>query len=226
MNSQTLIKLRTKKLAVLILDARQASHYEQAQCAEQMGVSLEQYQAFEAGMQAPSLPQLESFAFFMDVPLQHFWGSDSLSKKNEDNPGAKKLEMIRQLRNRVISARIGLERTQANLSSADLAEKTGIPAAMLEKYEKESLSIPLPELEAISQVLEIPLDSLFDQKGPAGKKRVEQEYLNTFRELPEELQAFISQPVNRPFIELAFRLQNMPVDKLRSIAESLLEITY
>jgi hypothetical protein len=44
--------------------------------------------------------------------------------------------------------------------------------------------------------------------------------------LPDDLQQFICQPVNRPFLELAKHLQGMPVDKLRSIAESLLEITY
>ena len=226
MNQQTLIKLRTKKLAVLILDARRVSGHSQSECAEQMGVSLEQYQSYEAGLQAPSLPQLESLAFFLDVPLNHFWGKESLSGKKEENASDKKLEMIRQLRNRVISARIGLERSQANLSNTELAEKTGITPAELERYEKESAAIPLPELEVITQVLEIPIEALFDQKGPAGKKRIEEEYLNTFRELPEEVQIFISQPVNRPFLELAFRLQNLPVDKLRSIAESLLEITY
>jgi hypothetical protein len=39
------------------------------------------------------------------------------------------------------------------------------------------------------------------------------------------LQSFVSQPINRPYIELAQRLSEMPTAKLRTIAEGLLEIT-
>ena len=130
------------------------------------------------------------------------------------------------MRNRMISARIGLERNQANLSNADLAENTGIDAAALEKYEKDAAPIPLSELEIIAQKLNIPIEDLFDQTGPSGKLRKEQEFLAVFKALPEDLQQFICQPVNLPFLELAKHFQGMPVDKLRAIAESLLEITY
>ena len=44
-------------------------------------------------------------------------------------------------------------------------------------------------------------------------------------ELPAELQAFVSQPVNRPYLELAIKLSSMSSDKLRSVAEGLLDIT-
>jgi predicted NodU family carbamoyl transferase len=44
--------------------------------------------------------------------------------------------------------------------------------------------------------------------------------------LPEEIQQFISQPVNRPYMELAMKLSKLSADKLRAVAEGLLEITY
>jgi hypothetical protein len=46
-----------------------------------------------------------------------------------------------------------------------------------------------------------------------------------FLELPDDLQAFLTQPVNRPYLELAVRLSEMSRDKLRSVAEGLLDIT-
>ena len=44
--------------------------------------------------------------------------------------------------------------------------------------------------------------------------------------LPLEMQVFVSKPINRPYLELAMRLNDMSVDKLRGVAEGLLEITY
>ena len=225
MNAQSLMNLRTKKIAVLIVDARQAARRTPQECAAAVGIAPETYQAFESGQNAPSLPEIEALAFYLGVSLDHFWGKNSLSQKKEGQP-LPNLAQVRQLRNRMISARIGLERSQANLSVADLAEKTGLPVDSLDKYEKEALPIPVPELENLAQKLGIPMEDLFDHKGPSGKQRKEQEMLALFNELPDELQQFVCQPVNRPFLELALHLQGMPVDKLRSIAESLLEITY
>ena len=225
MNNQMLIKLRTKKMAILLLDARQAARRTAEECAGNLGIPLEQYLAYESGIQAPTLPEIEALAYFLNIPVNHFWGKEALSQKKEGE-ALPNQETVKKLRNRMISARVGLERSQNNLTNQDLAEKTSLDPSILEKYEKEGNGIPLPELEVISQALNIPIEDLFDQKGPAGKKRIEQEMLNRFKELPEELQHFVCQPVNRPFLELALHLQTLPVNKLRSVAESLLEITY
>ena len=47
-----------------------------------------------------------------------------------------------------------------------------------------------------------------------------------FRQLTPDLRAFIAQPANEGYLRLAQRLSQMPTDQLRSLAESLLEITY
>ena len=39
------------------------------------------------------------------------------------------------------------------------------------------------------------------------------------------MQQFVSKPVNQPYLELAQRLSEMSVERLRSVAEGLLEIT-
>jgi hypothetical protein len=78
----------------------------------------------------------------------------------------------------------------------------------------------------ISDTLKIPLTDLFVQSGKVGKWRRQQEMMDQFVTLPEEIQSFVTQPVNRPYVELAMKLSNLPADKLRSVAEGLLEITY
>jgi hypothetical protein len=44
--------------------------------------------------------------------------------------------------------------------------------------------------------------------------------------LSPELQAFIAKPINRPYLELAVKLSQLDADRLRSVAEALLAITY
>jgi hypothetical protein len=43
--------------------------------------------------------------------------------------------------------------------------------------------------------------------------------------MPSELQSFVVKPINQPYLELAQRLSEMSVEKLRAVAEGLLEIT-
>ncbi|NIP32622.1 MAG: hypothetical protein GWN00_13130, partial [Aliifodinibius sp.] len=51
------------------------------------------------------------------------------------------------------------------------------------------------------------------------------EYIDEFQNLPEELQEFIAKPVNQPYLELAKKLSELSADRLRGIAEGILEIT-
>jgi hypothetical protein len=64
-----------------------------------------------------------------------------------------------------------------------------------------------------------------DNRGPIGTWIRQQRALQNFAELTPELQEFLSKPVNRPYLELAHRLSEMNVEKLRAVAEGLLEVT-
>ena len=46
-----------------------------------------------------------------------------------------------------------------------------------------------------------------------------------FLQLPVELQNFVCKPINRPYLELALKLSGMSAEKLRGVAEDLLDIT-
>jgi hypothetical protein len=69
------------------------------------------------------------------------------------------------------------------------------------------------------------MENFFDQSGPVGQWLNNQRALQKFNELPEDIQSFVCQPVNRPYLELAMKLSSMSREKLRSVAEGLLDIT-
>jgi len=71
-------RLQAKMLGVLIRDARLSAARTEAECARIMGISQPEYEAWEFGDTAPSLPQLEILAFYLGVPVSHFWGQNTL----------------------------------------------------------------------------------------------------------------------------------------------------
>jgi len=86
--------------------------------------------------------------------------------------------------------------------------------------------IPLPILEGLTSLLGGQIETLFDQTGQIGLWMVQQKAVQDFLQLPPELQNFVCKPVHRPYLELAMKLSNMSTDKLRSVAEDILDITF
>lgn len=216
--------LRTKKLGVLMRDARIAARRTPEECAQAMGVSKGLLKAYEEGRRAPSLPEIESLAYYLELPMEHFWGKSAVS---DDAPKVQGIDLpqLAQLRQRIIGALLRQERNNASLSIKTLSQETGIPGARINAYELGERPIPLPELEALVSSLSARVETFFDQSGPIGQWMTRQKSMQQFLELPSELQAFVSQPVNRPYLELAVKLSSMSSEKLRSVAEGLLDIT-
>ena len=215
--------IRAKKLGVLIRDARLTAGRSIPDCAAAMGVGVEIYEAFELGDQSPSMPELEFLAYYLDIPLEHFWGQETLSARLEKNRvDIQKLTTVRQ---RVIGVLLRKARLEAEKTLEDVAQAAGLPLEDLEAYEYGELPIPVPVLEQLIGILNCELRDFQDQKGPVGVWFIQQRAMRDFKELPPELQEFVSRPINRPYLELAQRLSEMSVDKLRGIAEGLLEIT-
>ncbi len=218
-----LMIIRAKKLGILIRDAREKSGKSVEDCAQSMGLSSDELVAVEAGERPPTLPELEILAFHLDVPLEHFWRSEIL--KSTDDNRLVDAENIKQTRQRAIGDLIQQSRKGAALSIEDLAQKAGISAASLEAYEQGDVPIPLPELEAISQVLNNSITDFEDHQGPVGSWFSDKRNVNEFLNLPQELKEFVSKPINRPYLEMAVRLSELKVERLRALAEGLLEIT-
>ncbi len=224
-NQRQILQIRNKKLGLLIFDARKAKRRSSEECAQALGVTPEQFQEFEKGSRAPSLPQLELLALYLDVPLEHFWGKQALSEANAPEAMQEK-ERLMMLRNRVIGTNLRMARNNANFSYRELAEKTGIAEEQMKRYELGEADIPTPELELLSGVLDVPIEQFYDKHGPIGKWRSQQGNYLKFLDLPPDVQQFVCKPVNRPYLELAMRLSDLSAEKLRAVAEVLLEITY
>jgi transcriptional regulator with XRE-family HTH domain len=224
MDMQAQITIRTKKLGILIRDARLASRRTTRECAAAINVTNGVFIAYEEGRRAPSLPELETLVYYLELPINHFWSNETLSSAppriNDLN-----LPRLTGLRHRMIGALLRQERMNASLSMKSVAEQAGISASRLKRYELGELPIPLPELEVILKVLGGRVETFFDQGGPVGMWMTQQKAIQQFLDMPVELRNFVCQPVNRPYLDLARKLSEMSTGKLRSVAEDLLDIT-
>jgi transcriptional regulator with XRE-family HTH domain len=217
--------LRAKKLGLLIYDARLAARRNVAECAKAIGTSPEIYESYEKGSRSPSLPELEILAYYLNVSMDHFWGNVSRSENNPDRQVANADRLI-NLRQRMIGATLRQIRSAANLSPKEMHNRTGIAEADLAAYELGERAIPLADLEIMSAALDSRIDTFIDKRGPVGTWMNQQQAIQKFLELPADMQDFVCKPLNRPYVALALRLSELSVEKLRSVAEGLLEITY
>jgi len=223
-NNSAAIAVKKKKLAVLIKSARMTVGLDVPEVAASLGVSVDHYEGFENGTRSPSIPELEILAVLYDVPLEYFWGNESL-KTNQLLIQEIDVPHLLGLRRKMIATRLKIFRSKAGLSVADLAEETGLSQEQLEAYESGQQDIEALYVELLCKNLGQPLEQFFDQQGPIGNWSATKIAVDQFIALPRDLQKFVTLPVNRPYVELAQRLSEIPADKLRGIAEGLLEIT-
>ncbi|HBX68483.1 MAG TPA: hypothetical protein DEH25_03620 [Chloroflexi bacterium] len=219
------LEIRAKKLGVLIRDARTRFSKESTDCAQAMGVSVEKFVAFENGEQAPSLPELEALSYFLDIPVEHFLGRKSINTNQTEQSKLHQLENLLPLRNRIIGVMLRKARIEAGISFEELGKHVEVKPEQIKAFETGTFAVPLPELEMICLALNLSMREFQDQQGPIGKWALQKKSVDGFLELPPDMQQFISKPINLPYLELAQRLSEMSVDRLRSVAEGLLEIT-
>jgi transcriptional regulator with XRE-family HTH domain len=224
MDTKSQITIRSKKLGVLIRDARLAARRTVHECAEAIGVRKSVFREYEEGLRSPSLPELEILVYFLDLPMDHFWSNQSIS---ESISRSEKLDLQKLLavRQRKIGALLRQERMKSSISIRNLSHQTGIASSRIKAYELGERAIPLPELELLVRTLGGRIESFFDRNGPVGQWMISEEAVQQFLEMPVEMRQFVALPVNRPYLQLAMKLSNMSRDKLRSVAEDLLDIT-
>jgi transcriptional regulator with XRE-family HTH domain len=218
--------IRNKILGALIADARASSGRSTADCAALLGISEADYAAFEAGVQTPSLPQLEVIAYHFNVPIEHFWGDETLAVRRGEEAIRESLPQFMVLRERVIGATLRRLRDETGMSLEQLAAQTNVPAERLKAYEMGQQTAPVHVLRNITASLNASLDDLMDGHGSIGTWLRLQTEFDRFRELPDDLREFILLPINRNYLELAVRLSGLSVQRLRNIAEGILDITF
>src|SRR5262249_2477349 len=134
MDTRSQITIRTKKLGVLIRDARLAARRTPIECAKAIGVTKGLFRSYEEGRRAPSLPEIETLVYYLKLPIDHFWGQSSIS---DDAPVTEPLDLpqLVAIRQRMIGALLRQERNNASLSVKSLTHETGISGGHIKSYE-------------------------------------------------------------------------------------------
>lgn len=216
-------RIRAKMLGVLLRDARLNAERTVEDCAYLVRVSAEEFGSWELGDAVPSLPQLELLAYYLGVPISHFWGTDTLEAKVGRHVDIQ-TEYI-ALRNRMIGALLRQSREEQGLSLEELSQQCAIPTAHLAAYELGETPIPMHELNVLASAVRKNTSFFLESSGYFGQWLASREEWKHFASLPDEMRQFAANPRNIGFIEIAVMLSQMPVDKLRSVGASILDIT-
>jgi transcriptional regulator with XRE-family HTH domain len=221
--TQSLV-LRTKMLGAVLRAARLKAGKSLKQAAGLIGLSSGALSAVERGdrTSAISLPELELLAFYYRVPLGQFLSTQPppAERRADFDP-----RVVISLRQRMIGAMLRRHRDEAGLTIRGLAERVGFPPSRVSAYERGERPIPLPELELLLKALGQPVEAYIDQQGPVAEWVQNQQVNDNLKGLPRELRRFLADPQNQTYLQLAKRLSDLSSEKLRGLAELLLEVT-
>ncbi len=216
-------RIRARMIGVLIQDARLNAERSIDECAQLLRVSVDEMQGWESGDSTPSLPQIELLAYYLGVPVSHFWGTDTLEAKNGRHADIQSEYVA--LRNRMIGAMMRQARDELGVQLEEINEASAIPVDLLVQYEMGELPIPMHELSVLSGILKKNTSYFLETSGYIGEWLQMREEWKHFLELPDEKRQFAANPRNIGFIEIAIMFSKMPVEDLRQVGASILDIT-
>jgi transcriptional regulator with XRE-family HTH domain len=216
-------RIRGKMVGVLLRDARLKVGRSLEDCARKLNVTPEQIERWELGDEVPSLPQLELLAYFLDVPVSHFWGTTTLQALEQDYSRVQTEYMA--LRDRMIGALLRQARESLNLSQEDLSAASAISVEQINRYEFGEEPIPMHELTVLANAVKKNINYFLESSSHIGELLTMREDWKHFIHLPEDIRQFAANPLNIGFIEIAIMLSQMPTDRLRRVGESVLNIT-
>jgi transcriptional regulator with XRE-family HTH domain len=216
-------RLRGKMIGVLLRDARDHAARTIEDCARLLRIDPALVEAWEYGDEVPSLPQLELLAYYLDVPVSHFWSMETLAGTRRTRVDTHQ-EFI-NLRQRMIGALLRQAREEMGINENDLAAETHLSAEAIQQYELGEVPVPMHELSVLSSALKKNINYFLETSSQIGELLATRENWKHFNDLPENLRQFAANPTNIGFIEIAYAFSQMPRDSLKSIAESILDIT-
>jgi len=216
-------RLRGKMLGVLIRDARVSASRTIEDCARLLHVPTQLIEAWEFGDDVPSLPQLELLAYYLDIPVSHFWGQKT---KQSDDPNKTSVQNeYMALRNRMIGGLLRSARESENLSIEDLSESTKIDGALIRQYEYGEAVIPMHELSVLASAVNRNMDYFLESSSFVGELLQMRAEWQKFMDLDEDVRQFAANQTNLGFIKIAMMFSHLPTRELRQVAEGMLEIT-
>jgi len=220
------ILTRNKIIGVLLRDARLCSGTSVQECAQALSREPEWFLRAELGEVGLTLPQLESVAHVLHVPLSRFLGDVELPDDGREGAAVPYADIM-TTRRKIIGVILRQSRMQAGRTVEDTGAALDLTPDQLEAIERGEAEIGLAELEALAGELGLPFDAFVAEDLVAFPTEVEE---GGGGELPahiaDEIRDFVLQPINLPYLQIAQNLSEMPAETLRQIAAGLLEITY
>jgi transcriptional regulator with XRE-family HTH domain len=205
------IAIRKRVIGVLLRGARTRAGKTQAECAEVLGCSPETISRYEYGQEGISLPELEALAIFLKVPITYFFGEDL---PEEEKPPSSEALAIRR---RIIGVLLRKARLEAGRSQEECADAIGCSSGKISEYEDGQSDIPLADLEALAEFLNVPITYFLEEDSiPSDEMKDE------LSKLPPDVREFVIKPENLPYLRVAMLLSNIPTDTLREICSQLL----
>ncbi len=225
MNNQ-LLSIKAKKFGVRLAGFRQQKGISMDALSNWTGISQTELEMIESGETSITLPKIELIANKLGVNTETL-----LNGKLENEISTADEELFREqftsLRDRVIALILLKTRTEKEISIQEAADRCGVTEERLHDYEGGKSPIPWPVLEQLCEVYEIPVSTILSD---LSKEKILETAINENQtnvvHISNEMDTFIQNPANLPYIELAKKLSEIDAAKLRGIAEGLLEITY
>lgn len=215
-------RIRSKMVGVLIRDARLNAARTIEDCARLLKVDPQTVQKWEFGDAVPSLPQLELLAYYLDVPVSHFWSTKTIEQDKEEKSTTQNEYVV--LRTRMIAALMRQAREEADIALETVSERSGISLAVLQSYENGDVEIPMHELSVLSNIVNKNLDYFLETSSYVGELlRIREEWQH-FIDLDPEIREFAANPLNIGFIKIAITFSKLSAKELRQAAEGMLEI--
>jgi len=140
-------------------------------CADFLRISLDRYVAYETGTLIPSLPEIELLAFFLNIPISAILENNNKKSPAYDSQIQKHFDVLINLRNKIIGAKIRVLRNEKNLSAAELASKADFCEGDLDAYELGITPIRLSILKRILDVLDSSYLELIDEDSILSKRQ-------------------------------------------------------
>ncbi len=215
-------RLRSKMLGVLIRDARLNAARTIDDCARLLSIEPSIIESWEYGETAPTLPQIELLAYYLDVPVSHFWSLKTLDQDKAEKVAAQSEYMA--LRDRMIGALLQQARQERDLSHEDVAQQAQIPVEAIQAYEIGETPIPMHQLAVIANIVNKNVDFFLETSSYVGELLRMREEWKHFSDLDPEIREFAANPLNIGFIQIAITFSKLSADKLRLAAEGMLEI--
>lgn len=211
-------KVNLEKIAQIISQARVSSGKSLKSCADAIGATGSRYKKIESGELSPSLPELETLSYLFNIPLSKFIGDQEFEIPN---PTISNLSHLVEIRNSVIGTLLQIERERKNITLKEMSERCTISRSRLKRYESGILEIPVSDLQKITDILSMDLSVFFDQNSPIGIWQKSQQNQQAFLAFPVDLQAFIIDPVNLPYMEFAQKLKGFQPEDLRVMSAAI-----